>query len=139
MVSFSNNTHLDTELHFPLRNCTTRRRPSARGIKCPTVHSGHIPAISHRRALDRLEKDGILPDVCLKSGSKSFYVHKDIVGSKSHSFKKLSEENATTKIFDSDTQNRHHLLDYIYTDIRRVAGSKPDSTEDPPCMGPVAR
>ncbi|GBO30026.1 hypothetical protein AVEN_146707-1 [Araneus ventricosus] len=22
---------------------------------------------------------------------------------------------------------------------RRVAGSKPDSTEDPPCMGPVAR
>ncbi|GBN04374.1 hypothetical protein AVEN_134724-1, partial [Araneus ventricosus] len=22
---------------------------------------------------------------------------------------------------------------------RRFAGSKPDSTEDPPCMGPVAR
>ncbi|GBM73371.1 hypothetical protein AVEN_104137-1 [Araneus ventricosus] len=22
---------------------------------------------------------------------------------------------------------------------RRVSGSKPDSTEDPPCMGPVAR
>ncbi|GBN68761.1 hypothetical protein AVEN_78391-1 [Araneus ventricosus] len=26
----------------------TRRRPSAQGIKCPTVHSGHIPATSHR-------------------------------------------------------------------------------------------
>ncbi|GBM79642.1 hypothetical protein AVEN_184203-1 [Araneus ventricosus] len=27
---------------------STRRRPSAQGIKCPTVHSGHIPATSHR-------------------------------------------------------------------------------------------
>ncbi|GBL56524.1 hypothetical protein AVEN_207527-1 [Araneus ventricosus] len=27
----------------------TRRRPSTQGIKCPTVHSGHIPATSHRR------------------------------------------------------------------------------------------
>ncbi|GBM40064.1 hypothetical protein AVEN_23152-1 [Araneus ventricosus] len=26
----------------------TRRRPSAQGIKCPAVHSGHIPATSHR-------------------------------------------------------------------------------------------
>ncbi|GBO08832.1 hypothetical protein AVEN_76284-1 [Araneus ventricosus] len=26
----------------------TRRRPSAQGIKCPKVHSGHIPATSHR-------------------------------------------------------------------------------------------
>ncbi|GBN98140.1 hypothetical protein AVEN_265232-1 [Araneus ventricosus] len=26
----------------------TRRRPSTRGIKCPTVHSGHIPATSHQ-------------------------------------------------------------------------------------------
>ncbi|GBL68685.1 hypothetical protein AVEN_52881-1 [Araneus ventricosus] len=26
----------------------TRRRPSAQGIKCPTVHSGHIPATNHR-------------------------------------------------------------------------------------------
>ncbi|GBO36023.1 hypothetical protein AVEN_79482-1 [Araneus ventricosus] len=26
----------------------TRRRPSAQGIKCPTIHSGHIPATSHR-------------------------------------------------------------------------------------------
>ncbi|GBM00054.1 hypothetical protein AVEN_214124-1 [Araneus ventricosus] len=26
----------------------TRRRPSAKDIKCPTVHSGHIPATSHR-------------------------------------------------------------------------------------------
>ncbi|GBN58694.1 hypothetical protein AVEN_131841-1, partial [Araneus ventricosus] len=26
----------------------TRRRPSAQDIKCPTVHSGHIPATSHR-------------------------------------------------------------------------------------------
>ncbi|GBL77079.1 hypothetical protein AVEN_12724-1 [Araneus ventricosus] len=26
----------------------TRRRPSAQGIKCPTVHSEHIPATSHR-------------------------------------------------------------------------------------------
>ncbi|GBM46753.1 hypothetical protein AVEN_31377-1 [Araneus ventricosus] len=25
-----------------------RRRPSAQGIKCPTVHSEHIPATSHR-------------------------------------------------------------------------------------------
>ncbi|GBL90928.1 hypothetical protein AVEN_28025-1 [Araneus ventricosus] len=25
----------------------TRRRPSAQGIKCPTVHSGHIPVTSH--------------------------------------------------------------------------------------------
>ncbi|GBM00934.1 hypothetical protein AVEN_151390-1 [Araneus ventricosus] len=25
----------------------TRRRSSARGIKCPTVHSGHIPVESH--------------------------------------------------------------------------------------------
>ncbi|GBL79754.1 hypothetical protein AVEN_18272-1 [Araneus ventricosus] len=27
----------------------TRRHPSPQGIKCPTVHSGHIPATSHRR------------------------------------------------------------------------------------------
>ncbi|GBN10943.1 hypothetical protein AVEN_147278-1 [Araneus ventricosus] len=26
----------------------TRRRSSAQGIKCPTAHSGHIPATSHR-------------------------------------------------------------------------------------------
>ncbi|GBL81016.1 hypothetical protein AVEN_83102-1 [Araneus ventricosus] len=26
----------------------TRRRSSSQGIKCPTVHSGHIPATSHR-------------------------------------------------------------------------------------------
>ncbi|GBN96283.1 hypothetical protein AVEN_138914-1 [Araneus ventricosus] len=26
----------------------TRRRPSTQGMKCPTVHSGHIPATSHR-------------------------------------------------------------------------------------------
>ncbi|GBN73029.1 hypothetical protein AVEN_275076-1 [Araneus ventricosus] len=26
----------------------TRRRPSAQGIKFPTVHSGHIPATNHR-------------------------------------------------------------------------------------------
>ncbi|GBO37998.1 hypothetical protein AVEN_75210-1 [Araneus ventricosus] len=26
----------------------TRRRPSAQGIKCPTVHSVHIPATSNR-------------------------------------------------------------------------------------------
>ncbi|GBO13080.1 hypothetical protein AVEN_157915-1 [Araneus ventricosus] len=26
----------------------TRQGPSAQGIKCPTVHSGHIPATSHR-------------------------------------------------------------------------------------------
>ncbi|GBO06101.1 hypothetical protein AVEN_245167-1 [Araneus ventricosus] len=26
----------------------TRRRSSAQSIKCPTVHSGHIPATSHR-------------------------------------------------------------------------------------------
>ncbi|GBL73291.1 hypothetical protein AVEN_159330-1 [Araneus ventricosus] len=26
----------------------TRRRPSAQGIKCPTVYSEHIPASSHR-------------------------------------------------------------------------------------------
>ncbi|GBO11194.1 hypothetical protein AVEN_188350-1 [Araneus ventricosus] len=26
----------------------TRRRPSSQGIKYPTVHSGHIPATSHR-------------------------------------------------------------------------------------------
>ncbi|GBM15562.1 hypothetical protein AVEN_172722-1 [Araneus ventricosus] len=25
-----------------------RRRPSAQGIKCPTVHSGHISVTSHR-------------------------------------------------------------------------------------------
>ncbi|GBM89763.1 hypothetical protein AVEN_109173-1 [Araneus ventricosus] len=27
----------------------TRQRPSAQGIKSPTVYSGHIPATSHRR------------------------------------------------------------------------------------------
>ncbi|GBN01926.1 hypothetical protein AVEN_113797-1 [Araneus ventricosus] len=27
---------------------SNRRRPSAQGIKCQTVHSGHIPATSHR-------------------------------------------------------------------------------------------
>ncbi|GBM90203.1 hypothetical protein AVEN_82200-1 [Araneus ventricosus] len=69
-----------------------------------------------KRALERLKKDGILPDVCLKSGSKSFCVHKDIVGSKSHSFKNLFEENVTMKSFDLDTQNLHHLLTYIYLD-----------------------
>ncbi|GBL97965.1 hypothetical protein AVEN_236321-1 [Araneus ventricosus] len=26
----------------------TRRRPSVQNIMCPTVHSGHIPATSHR-------------------------------------------------------------------------------------------
>ncbi|GBN28242.1 hypothetical protein AVEN_212134-1 [Araneus ventricosus] len=26
----------------------TRQCPSAQSIKCPTVHSGHIPATSHR-------------------------------------------------------------------------------------------
>ncbi|GBL81806.1 hypothetical protein AVEN_93556-1 [Araneus ventricosus] len=26
----------------------TRRPSSAQGIKCPTIHSGHIPATSHR-------------------------------------------------------------------------------------------
>ncbi|GBL89928.1 hypothetical protein AVEN_178353-1 [Araneus ventricosus] len=26
----------------------TRRRPSAQGMKCPTLHSGHIPSTSHR-------------------------------------------------------------------------------------------
>ncbi|GBN55408.1 hypothetical protein AVEN_141919-1 [Araneus ventricosus] len=31
------------------------------------------------------------------------------------------------------------LLDWCRPWDRRVAGSKPDSTEDPPCMGPVAR
>ncbi|GBN39012.1 hypothetical protein AVEN_38622-1 [Araneus ventricosus] len=29
----------------------TRRRPSSQGIKCPTVHSGHIPVISHRYSI----------------------------------------------------------------------------------------
>ncbi|GBO28246.1 hypothetical protein AVEN_234619-1 [Araneus ventricosus] len=27
---------------------STRRRPSAQSIKCPTAHSGHITATSHR-------------------------------------------------------------------------------------------
>ncbi|GBN33340.1 hypothetical protein AVEN_182749-1 [Araneus ventricosus] len=26
----------------------TQRHPSPQGIKCPTIHSGHIPATSHR-------------------------------------------------------------------------------------------
>ncbi|GBN77201.1 hypothetical protein AVEN_220545-1 [Araneus ventricosus] len=32
----------------------TRRHPSAQGIKCPTVHSGHILATSHRAWPPRL-------------------------------------------------------------------------------------
>ncbi|GBL99058.1 hypothetical protein AVEN_227556-1 [Araneus ventricosus] len=35
----------------------TRRHPSAQGIKCPTVHSGHIPATNNRVNLAPLDKD----------------------------------------------------------------------------------
>ncbi|GBL92238.1 hypothetical protein AVEN_35796-1 [Araneus ventricosus] len=51
----------------------TRRRPSTQGIKCPTVHSGHIPPTNHRAelaaiyfaagsALERNVKIKVFPD-----------------------------------------------------------------------------
>ncbi|GBN81396.1 hypothetical protein AVEN_265423-1, partial [Araneus ventricosus] len=66
-------------------------------------------------ALHRLQKDGEIPALRLTNGSRSFYVHKSILLDKSSAFKKLIDENMTTKYFDLSTQYLHHILTYVYT------------------------
>ncbi|GBO18077.1 hypothetical protein AVEN_250656-1 [Araneus ventricosus] len=66
-------------------------------------------------ALHRLQKDGEIPDLRLTNGSRSFYVHRSILVENSPAFKKLIDENVTTKYFDLSTQYLHHILTYVYT------------------------
>ncbi|GBN74466.1 hypothetical protein AVEN_235920-1 [Araneus ventricosus] len=51
--------------------------------------------------------------------------------------KRVNHKNDTSKSFKH--RGRGGLVVRSRPRDRRVAGSKPDSTEDPPCMGPVAR
>ncbi|GBO06614.1 hypothetical protein AVEN_176519-1 [Araneus ventricosus] len=52
----------------------------------------------------------------------------------------IPKEEQTNKIVYSDGFGGHGgLVIRSRPRDRRVAGPKPDSTEDPPCMGPVAR
>ncbi|GBO33666.1 hypothetical protein AVEN_147783-1 [Araneus ventricosus] len=44
-----------------------------------------------------------------------------------------------SNLANTDLMGRGGLVVRSRPRDRRVAGSKPDSTEDPPCMGPVAR
>ncbi|GBM90209.1 hypothetical protein AVEN_82203-1 [Araneus ventricosus] len=68
-----------------------------------------------KRTMERSIDQGILPDMCLKNGKKSFFVHKNILKKKSNVFKKMTGQNVATKSIDLDSQCLHHLQTYIDT------------------------
>ncbi|GFT44946.1 TD and POZ domain-containing protein 3 [Nephila pilipes] len=75
-----------------------------------------------KKAIKNMYEKRILSDICLRSDSESFHVHKNILGVRSPVFEAMFRNDMKEKmktsidLHDIDANTLHRLLLYIYTD-----------------------